>query len=213
MKKTTIRVIPQTEEYGYDLQEIAINGEAALIEKFIAPSSTIFDVGSGEGVWDQELLRFEPKTNLYCFESEPLLCERLKEKLASHPQAQVHCKSLDGISSETLDEFCQTNGILGINLLRLHSKSLSVLDGATRLLSENRIVSLQFGTPQNSLATSSLLKPTMEKLSRQNYTLFRVFSHGLIHMSHWKDWLDSPKYCNYFAIQRSQISQCEPMIF
>lgn len=200
MKKSRIKVIPQTEDYGYDLYNMIENGERQLIEKFVKPDSILFDVGANLGNWSLEALDFEPNAPIYCFEKTHL--EELKKNLEKYPQVSIG-------ESVHLDAFCSSNNLDGIHFLRIDAKNWDVLETAPLLLSQKKIVSIQF----EYSPLSPTLKKTMELLTGHGYVLFRVFSFGLIHMSHWKEWLSSPRYCNYFAIQRSAISQCEPMQF
>lgn len=202
MKKARLKVIPQTEQFGYGEHDFTTNGEKELLTKLLRPGALLFDMEAKVGAWTIAALEIEPNICTYSFESSSY--SELKTNLSPYPNARVL-----PIPSQTLDQFCTSQGLQGIDLLRIGAGHRSILEGAKNLLTEKKISNIQFTYHKDF----SSLKETMQTLSSQNYVLFRVFSHGLIHMSQWKDWLENNQYCNYFAILRSNISQCEPMTF
>ena len=204
MKKVKLKVIPQTEQFGYELQDLETNGEKELLQKLLRPSSVLFDVGAKNGAWTLAALQIEPNIYAYAFESDDSLYPKLKKTLSSYAGARAL-----SLSSLTLDQFCASEGVQGIDFLKIGSKPMTVLEGAKNLLTEKKIPNIQFAYGKDF----PHLKDLALLLTKHNYVLFRIFSHGLIPMSEWKAWLENGQYCNYYAILRSQISQCEPMIF
>lgn len=204
MKKAKLKVIPQTEQFGYEQKDLETNGEKELLSKLLRPGAVLFNMGAKTGAWSLAALQIEPNIYVYSFESDAYSYLELKTSLAPYSGARVH-----PISPMTLDQFCSSQSIHGIDFLKISAENISLLEGSADLLEKQNIPNIQFTYNKDV----SHLKDVMQKLSKQGYVLFRIFSHGLIHMSEWRDWLENRQYCNYFAILRSNISQCEPMTF
>ena len=208
MKKSRLKVIPQTEQFGYGINDIETSGEKELFAKLLSPGAVLFDMGAERGTWTLAALQIEPNIYSYSFESDALLYTELKGALAPYKKANVY-----PVSSLPLDQFCFSKGLQAINFLKVGAKNIALLKESENFLAQGRVPNIQFVYNKEFSERGISLKDAMQFLSSQNYVLFRVFSHGLIHMSQWKDWLDNEQHCNYFAILRSNISQCEPMTF
>ncbi len=208
MKKSRLKVIPQTEQFGYGADSVDTSGEKELLAKILCPGAVLFDMGAEKGAWTLAALQIEPTIHSYSFESNASLYPELKSALAPYGQAHVY-----PVSSLPLDQFCFSQGLAAINFLKIGAKNISFLKESENFLTQGRVPNIQFAYNKELFKENGSLKEIMQQLSSQNYVLFRIFPYGLIHMSEWKDWLENSPECNYFAILRSNISQCEPMTF
>jgi FkbM family methyltransferase len=97
--KIPVKVLPQTQEFGYRLGPIFpkwhqmhlpstldmdANGEMYFLQHYLQPGSTVFDVGANLGDWSQRALLLQPTTNLFCFEPIPIQFQRLYSRISPY---------------------------------------------------------------------------------------------------------------------------------
>jgi FkbM family methyltransferase len=135
----------------------------------------IFDVGANEGQNAREFLRRYPSAEIHCFEPNPDCCKDLRDidprlivvqtavssKIGRAGFDRSHgCSDMfrltDSLSGEivpidTLDEFCRSNSVMQIDLLKIDTEGhdLEVIRGAAGLLTDNRIGILQAEVSMN----------------------------------------------------------------
>ncbi len=84
MRSSPIQIIPQTELYGYSYNEIEIDGEGLLLQKFLQPGFTIFDVGANIGEWSRYALNIEPNLHIAAFEPVPIIYNQLVKNMSPY---------------------------------------------------------------------------------------------------------------------------------
>jgi FkbM family methyltransferase len=84
----------------YDAQTLAI------LQKVLRPGSNAIDVGGHDGEILQEMLKYAPQGNHFCFEPLPDYFDRLQKKF---PQAQVYDIALAETTGETSFNYVVTN--------------------------------------------------------------------------------------------------------
>jgi FkbM family methyltransferase len=82
-----------------------------------------------------------------------------------------------------IDDYCRTNGIAGINLLKLdvEGHELSVLNGCGDLLAQNCIDVIQFEFGGCNVDSRTFLKDFFDLLTPK-YAIFRMVADGLVPM-------------------------------
>ena len=148
------------------------------------PITTIFDVGANVGQSAHAYRKAFPSAKLYCFEPVQATFDQLKASLQGEANVTCFRLALSGTSGsgeiavgqysdlaslkapsadttrtvtvpvETLDDFCRTQGIEHIGLLKVDTEGgdLDVLAGGKRLLAEQRfdIIEVEAGmSPRN----------------------------------------------------------------
>lgn len=168
---------------------------------------TIFDVGANVGQSAEEYLRHFPGAAIYCFEPVKATFQQLERNLKG--RAILHCSgfaaapgvgqiSIDGPSEmrtlihsaeepteavelQTLDGFCESAGVQQIDFLKIDTEGydLEVLEGAKRLLQEQRVAVIQVEAgmhPRNERHVPfEVLKRHMEA---QDYLLFAIYEQA-----------------------------------
>lgn len=253
MLSTPIKVIPQTESFGYAYNEIERNGEGLLLNHYLRPGYTTFDVGANVGEWSQTALNIEPSIKNFCFEPNPIVYQQLVSNLGQSTAKLYNVAVSDRLGSdtfynagynnegdyfggssfynrkhfasfdiqpiqvelETLDHFCETNQIVQIDFLKIDAEGaeLRILNGATNLLTNQKIKAIQFEYGGCFLDANVTLRETMELLTNAGYVLFRIYHEGLIHISNWSTELENYRYCNYLAITQEQTQKFKLMTF
>jgi len=106
------------------------------------------------------------------------------------------------VQTQTLDSFCDENAITHIDFLKIDTEGaeLEVLQGASRLLKENRICYLQFEYGGTYSDAGITLKEVCKLLTKFSYRVFRIIPDGLVHISYWRDSLENYRYSNYLAV-------------
>lgn len=119
------------------------------------------------------------------------------------------------VQVDTLDNFCFLNNIEQIDFVKIdvEGSELTVLQGARRLLQEQKISGLQFEYGGTFPDAGITLQEVMKLLTANGYVLFRLFTRGLIHISEWKENLENNNYSNYFAVLQKMAPNFNQMIF
>lgn len=103
---------------------------------------------------------------------------------------------------KTLDKFCQTEGVAGIDLLKIdvEGNELNVLLGARQLLSEGNIQSIQFEFGGTGIDARIYVRDFFQLLSPQ-YTIYRILQHGLYALKEYSELEEIFTTTNYLAIR------------
>jgi len=113
-----------------------------------------------------------------------------------------HCSyHIIQVDLETIDHFCKCHNIHKIDYLKIDTEGgeLRVLQGAKNMLFDHHIAALQFEYGGCYPDAKITLKEVMQLLTQAGYAIFRISSHGIIHIDKWEDSLESYRYANYFG--------------
>ena len=134
-----------------------------------------------------------------------------KSKLSSfYPKREIFTPpKLLEIKVETLDHFCCIHRIYSIDLLKIDTEGaeLKVLQGAKKLLKNQKIKAIEFEYGEAYLSSHTNLKDVFKFLTDNNFIVFRIDNKGLVYINNWSDKLENLSYGNYFAILSKEMPQ------
>ena len=101
----------------------------------------------------------------------------------------------------TLDDFCESNGISHIDLLKIdvEGHEFAVLTGADRALQHRAISAIQFEFSTSNIASKTYFCDFWELLS-PTFKLFRILPGGLCEIRHYDEHLEVFLTTNYLAV-------------
>lgn len=141
-------------------------------------------------------MEYETTMNYYHIESEG--CSSLFDRkvLSTIPVQKID------ISVISLDSFCAINNIEKIDFLKIDTEGCEwdVLQGAERLISDNKIKFIQFEYGGTYPDANITLHQVYDYLTAHNYAIFRIAPDGLIHIPKWRDQLENFHLSNYLAV-------------
>lgn len=107
------------------------------------------------------------------------------------------------IEIQTLDAFCSGAGISQIDFLKIdvEGHELKVLNGAKRLLKEQRITCIQFEFGGTQIAARTFFKDFWDLLN-QEYHIYRILSNDLLPISRYSEGLEVFHYSNFLALEK-----------
>lgn len=110
-------ILPQnetTKNLGFGEWNIAIDGEATLMQQFLGPNQTVFDIGANCGEWSQFALKTQPSINIYAFEPVPPVFERLKNTLGQNKNVKLFNHAIsDKIGLALFHYYPEADGLSG----------------------------------------------------------------------------------------------------
>lgn len=117
------------------------------------------------------------------------------------------------VQTSTLDTFCQQHSVTHIDYLKIDTEGaeLDVLQGAQRILSEQRVKKLQFEYGGNFEDAGITLHEVCQLLTKHGYSIFRILPEGIVHISQWRQSLENFKYSNYLVIDANLTGNYKPM--
>jgi len=208
--------------------DIQINGEGRLIKDEVPKCRVVIDGGACVGAWSSHVLKANPKIQLHCIEPLRENVKILKEKLSRenvhvhqfalgdelgvalmNPKTQSQHRDSDGATEEvkllSLDAFCADQGIEKIDFLKLdlEGSELSALQGARRLLSENRIARIQFEYGPEHVYARVQLRDLFEFLESFGFRFFKILPRGLEAVPNYTTWLENYRYKNFYAVRET----------
>jgi len=100
----------------------------------------------------------------------------------------------------TLDEFCETEKINHIDFIKIDTEGfeLEVLQGARKLLNDNRISMIQFEFNEVNIIKRRFLKDFNDLLP--NYAFYRVTSKGMVELKKWEPKQEIFQFQNILAV-------------
>lgn len=109
-----------------------------------------------------------------------------------HDSNSVSCN----VSVVSLDEFAVNNNLSKIDLLKIdvEGHELEVLNGATRLVAENKIDIIHFEFNEMNVLSRTFFKDFWDKLN--HYDLYRLLPNSLVKIERY-----NPIFCELFAYQ------------
>lgn len=139
---------------------------------------------------------YETIMNYYYVESEG--CSSLFDRkvLSSIPVQKID------ISVISLDSFCAINNIEKIDFLKIDTEGCEwdVLQGANKLISDNKIKFIQFEYGGTYPDANITLRQVYDYLTSHGYAIFRIAPDGLIHIPEWRDHLENYHLSNYLGV-------------
>ena len=108
------------------------------------------------------------------------------------------------VSISTLNNYCEQNNIEYIDYLKVDVEGfeLKVLQGAKRLIKENRVDVIQFEFTQINLVGRTLMRDFFSFLSA-THQLYRLLPHGLLHLQPSDVWMNEQfVYQNILALRK-----------
>ena len=113
------------------------------------------------------------------------------------------------VKLNTLDQFCETNQINGIHLLKVDTEGneLRVFLGAKKMIAEQRIELIQFEFNEMNVISRSFMQDFRKALP--GYKLFRLLPDGLVFVANDPLWEEIFKFQNIVAIPSSTLTKIE----
>jgi len=108
------------------------------------------------------------------------------------------------VSVTTVDQFCDENGVGRIQFLKIDTEGqeMEVLQGATRMIQEERIDFIQFEFGDTFLHTPYHFVDFWDYLS-DGYVIYRILRHGLAELKRYSHDLEIYKNANFLSVRRS----------
>jgi len=105
------------------------------------------------------------------------------------------------IEVSTIDLFCQTNKINHIHFLKIdvEGNELNVLKGARRMLSENRIGTIQFEFGGTAIDSKIFINDFIKLLSCHGYSMGRILRNGIDEYNNYTIYREVFDFANYLA--------------
>lgn len=177
------------------------------LERLHVELNTVFDVGANQGQWSLDLLKYLSVSKIHCFEPLQSQFKILESSVAAYPQIKPWnlavgdsisqsriwlgntetnsslIKIYEGqqcelVNTVTLDEFCKSNHISHINLLKIDTEGyeMKVLSGANSLISGQQIdlifTEVGFHSRYQTLTLFEQIRSFMEEMK---YELFGIY--------------------------------------
>jgi len=218
-------------DYNWDNCNHNTNGELFFINHFADNWDICFDVGANKGEYSSLILKKNPNCKIYCFEPNKNLnidlknngliniynyavgnsdniCE-INTNIQDPTQTSFHRTNINTIKEKvqtiTIDDFCKNNSIEHISFLKIDTEGheLSVLEGASNMLTDNKIDTIQFEYGGTFLDAGISLKNIYDLLSAK-YVIFHLFPTGLLPVKYSKD-IEQFKYSNWIAFSKIKL--------
>jgi FkbM family methyltransferase len=103
----------------------------------------------------------------------------------------------------TIDDICEAEGIDRIHVLKIDTEGheMEVLSGASRMLEQGRIDTIQFEFGETFLGTGYYFRDAFDLLS-PHYTIYRILRSGLSKVSDYTHDLEIYKLTNFLCIRK-----------
>lgn len=107
------------------------------------------------------------------------------------------------IRMDTLDDYCERKDIGKIDLLKIdvEGHELSVLQGATHMLSQSRIKRVQFEYGGTFIDARILLKDMFELLTQYSFQLYKIYPEEIKSVECYEQRLENFQYQNWVALR------------
>jgi FkbM family methyltransferase len=107
------------------------------------------------------------------------------------------------VNLQTLDDFCSSEGIDNIHFLKLDTEGheLAILQGASRMLSENKIDAIQFEFGGCNIDSRTFFRDFFNLLHK-DYSIFRLVRNGLYPVNEYSEFCEIFSCTNFMAISR-----------
>lgn len=214
---------------NWDNCDMQTNGEYFFLRQYAKNWALTLDVGANEGNYAKEILEINPDSRLICFEPNPSLIDKIKEKGVNEVynvavgdtdgETKININITDSTQSSayrqnenttemkvpviTLDKFAKDNMIDYIDFVKIDTEGFEhqVLLGAKELCSKQKIGMIQFEYGGTFLDANKKLKEIYELLS-SNYIICHMNPNGLIPLKYSSD-IETYRYSNWVAISRN----------
>ena len=109
------------------------------------------------------------------------------------------------VERETVPYFCRQQNLDKIDFLKIDAEGAEwiIIKGAAPLIEGKKIRAIQFEYGGCYVDAKITLKEIYDFLSKNDYLVFRIMPHGLVHITHWKPSLENFDMSNYVAITKS----------
>lgn len=106
------------------------------------------------------------------------------------------------IQTTTVDRYCEENHIDRISLLKIvvEGSEYSALTGAEKMISEGRIMMIQFGFGGTSIDSRHFFRDYWNFFRSHDYGLYRVMKDGVIRMDKYDEGFECFHYINFLAV-------------
>ena len=115
----------------------------------------------------------------------------------------VRTSDTERIQVQTIDRFCEAEGVGRIDLLKLdvEGHELSILRGARRVLSEGLVSMIQFEFGPANIYSRTYFYDFWSILAG-DYDIYRIIPGGMVRLSHYGEHLEIFLTTNYLAVRR-----------
>jgi len=188
-------------------QEVLSTNKAASIYAF-EPIPTIFNKyqknikHTNVNVYNLAISnKFSELVSFYYYSVYEGVLSSLYQRELAEPKIGMTPKLIK-VNTETIDHFCQNNGIEKIDFLKIDTEGCEydVLDGARDLLSKQKIAAIQFEYGLTYKDSRKTLQQVFSILVPYNYVIFKICPDGIIHIAHWTNSLEDFYQSNFLAI-------------
>lgn len=147
-----------------------------------------------------------------CEESRTLYYDRCGSGMASLTKRELKHRGIqfdqfEEVSVTTIDRYCETHGIQGIDLLKLdiEGHELDALKGAEKTFSQNAIRLVTFEMGGCNIDTRTFFRDFWNFFTDQKMTLHRITPSGsLIEIRRYKETHEQFRTTNFVAIRRDR---------
>lgn len=183
----TSKTVPESRIYSFEPSKQTFE---TLSRKTFGDKVSLHNIGLGE--------KNETK-DFFIDEEDSTLNSVFSREISNENSKKTQIEKAD---FETLDSFCQKNGINNISFLKVDTEGneLSVLKGAAQYIKEGRISAIQFEYGGTYIDAHILLKDIFEFFENTNYTIFKMKQKGLEKCPAYTEDLENFQYANYVAI-------------
>jgi FkbM family methyltransferase len=148
----------------------------------------------------------ERKVELYSYAvegQEVSLLSSIDQRLPTQA-VQVETTSSEQIHVRTLDGFCEDEGVARIDFLKLdvEGHELAILRGASRMLAEGRVSSIQFEFGPANIYSRTFFYDFWTLLSG-GFNLYRIIPKGIVPVHFYGEHHEVFLTTNYLAIRRA----------
>lgn len=200
----------------------ANNGDYSLMARRLVPSAEVYAFEPSAQVFEQLTrnvahvgrvkpfnlgLSDEEKTvELYSYTvegAEVSLISSIDRRLPTQV-VNVEVSASERVSVQTLDRFCEEQGVGRIDFLKLdvEGHELAVLRGARRMLSEGRVSMLQFEFGPANIYSRTYFYDFWSLLS-DSYDIHRIVPNGLAPIAYYGEHREIFLTTNYLAVRRA----------
>jgi FkbM family methyltransferase len=113
----------------------------------------------------------------------------------------VEMKSTETIQIQTLDAYCEENGIVHIDFLKIdvEGHEIAVLKGASNMLSRQGIDLIQFEYGGCNLDARVYLLDIWNLLQSYGYVIGKIYPNSILMIDKYQQNLETFKYANFIA--------------
>jgi FkbM family methyltransferase len=141
---------------------------------------------------------------LYIFEAEAGINSLYRRQGLEDGWGLSSPSHIEMVRLDTLDRYCQERGINKIDLLKVdvEGHELEVFKGASSMLAESRITTVQFEYGGCNIDARVLLKDLFDYFQMFEYVLYKIYPDTLRRIQRYDQRLENFQYQNWVAMRK-----------